>query len=98
MSTPNIFPQTGYSISELDRRIMDGLQNIRDDVKHLLKPSEQHQASAGDHALGMHTVKTTADTTWQLSEKQKLWAETERLKARTAELIAEEELIKARKT
>lgn len=97
MSTPNIFPHTGYSISELDRRIMDGLQNIRDDVKHLLKPSEQHQASAEDQALAMQTVKSTADTTWQLSAKQKLWAETERLKARTAEMIAEKELIKARK-
>lgn len=98
MSPPNIFPQPGSSISELDRRILDGLESIRDAVMHLLKPGQLHQASAADLALGMHALKSTADTTWQLGEKQKLWAETERLKARTAELIAETELLKVRKT
>lgn len=97
MTTVNIFPAHGQSISELDRRILDGLQNIRDGVLHLLRRDQQPQPSAADLAQGMNTLKCTADTTWQLSEKQKLWAETERLRARTAELMAEIDLIKARK-
>lgn len=97
MSTPNIFPQPGSSISELDRRIMDGLESIRDAVMHLLKPSQLYQASAADMALGMQALKSTADTTWRLGEKQKIWAETERVKARTVELSAEMEILKLQK-
>lgn len=97
MSTPNIYPQHGQSISDLDRRIMDGLQSIRDGVLHLLRSDQLYQPSAEDVRKGMQTLQTTADTTWQLAERQRFWAEIERTKAQTAHVIAETERIRAQK-
>lgn len=84
--------------SELDLRLTDKLQSIRDGVLHLLRPDQSDPPSATHLLLGLQTLKTTADTTWALAEKQRYWAETEKIKACTEQLRAEIEKIKVQKS
>lgn len=86
MSDPQLFT---HVITQLDHRIGDQLDSIRGAVLHLLRPEQSPPPSAADLSLGLQIVKSTADTTWILAEKQKIWAYTEQLKAETEKIKAQ---------
>lgn len=94
MPDPQLFSQ---NITILDQRIIESLDSIRGAVLHLLRQGQSPPPSAADLSIGMHAVKSTADTTWILAEKQRLWAETEKIRAYTEQLKHETERIRAQK-
>lgn len=92
MSDPQLFKQ---NLTALDQRIIDQLDAIRAAVFHLLRSEQSPPPSAADLSLGLQTVKSMADTTWILAEKQRLWAERDKIKASTEHLRIEMEKARA---
>lgn len=70
----------------IDTRLLELLENIRKDVRHLLGQDPQN---AADVTIGLQTLKAVADTLCRVAEKQKINAYTEQLEAKTEQIREE---------
>lgn len=58
-----------------DKRLIELMLEIRHGVIHLLAPEQRPTPSAEDQTLGLQTLKTLADASWRLAEKERFQAE-----------------------
>lgn len=79
-----------------DRRLLLFVNDLRNDVIHLLQPDQTlPRPATADYRCVLETLKTVADTAFSLAERERFWAERDKFKAQTAELVAEKEKIQA---
>lgn len=79
---------------QIDYHTIDFLESVRASTLLLLRPDPSYHWLPADVSLGLHTLKSLADTTCKLAESNR---EKEKINAYTEQIKAETEKIKAQK-
>lgn len=95
MSDTNHSLQLGENMIELDKRLVEMLESIRNALIHLIRPDQAHPPSAVDRTIGLQILEKATDTTWRLAEMERVRAETNLKLAEADGIRAETERIRA---
>lgn len=95
--TVNLSLQPEAPAPQSDKLLLELMHHVRDGVIHLLRPDQPHAPSAEDRSLGLQTLKTAADMSWRIAEKERIVAETGLRLAEVEKIRAETEKIRVQR-
>lgn len=94
MSNTNLSQPPAPGAPNFDRSLLEFLENIRKDVNHLLRPDQADPPAPADLGRGLDTLKTAADATVRLVEKERMRVEVEKIKAECERVKEEKERLR----